>query len=49
MMEGREGGRVKVGVWDGLGVWDGNAVKLGWNDHYTTVNVRKIHSVKKIK
>ena len=29
------------GVGDGLGVWDGNAIKLGCDDHCTTVNVIK--------
>ena len=26
---------------DGLGVWDGNAIKLGWDEHCTTINVIK--------
>ena len=26
---------------DGLGVWDGNAIKLGCDDHCTTINVIK--------
>ena len=29
------------GQWDGLGVWDGSAIKLGYVDHCTTVNVIK--------
>ena len=27
------------GVGDALGVWDGNAIKLGCDDHWTTINV----------
>ena len=26
---------------DALGVWDGNAIKLGCDDHCTTINVMK--------
>ena len=26
---------------DGMEVWYGNAIKLGWNDHCTTINVIK--------
>ena len=30
----------QVGAWgDALGVWDGNAIKFGYDDHYTTINV----------
>ena len=33
---------------DGLGIWDGNAIKLGCDDHCTTINVTEfIWSVKK--
>ena len=32
--------RRQFGGWgDGLGVWDGNAIKLGCDDHCTTINV----------
>ena len=34
---------------DGLGVWDGNAVKLGCDDHCTTINVIKHIEFKKKK
>ena len=27
---------------DALGVWDGNAIKLGCDDHCTTINVIKL-------
>ena len=26
---------------DGMGVWDGNAIKLGWDDCCTIINVIK--------
>ena len=30
----------KLGGWGGVpGVWDGNAIKLGCDDHCTTINV----------
>ena len=29
------------GVGDALGVWDGNAIKFGFDDHCTTINVIK--------
>ena len=32
---------------DGLGFWYGNAVKLGYNDCWTTINVIKFIEVKK--
>ena len=32
---------------DGLGVWDGNSIKLGCDDHCTTINV--INSVSDLK
>ena len=31
----------RLGERDGLEFWDSNAVKLGCDDHYTTIN--KIH------
>ena len=31
---------------DGLGVWDGNAVKLGCDDHCTTINIMKFIELK---
>jgi len=32
----------RFGGWrDTLGVWDGNAIKLGCDDHCTTINVIK--------
>ena len=32
----------QVGGWeDGLAVWDGNTIKLGCDDHCTTINVTK--------
>ena len=34
---------------DGLGVWDGNAIKLGCDDHCTTINVIKFTELKKLK
>ena len=30
-----------------LGVWDGNVIKLGFDDHYTTINVINSLSNKK--
>ena len=33
-------------VGSGLGVWDGNAVKLGCDDHCTTINVIKFIELK---
>ena len=35
------------GLEDGLGVWDGNAVKLDYDDHCTTINVIKFIEKKK--
>ena len=32
---------------NGLRVWDGNAIKLGCNDHCTTINVMKFIELKK--
>ena len=32
--------------WGGLGVWDGNAIKLGCDDHCTTINVINLLSNK---
>lgn len=29
-----------------LGVWDGNAVKLGYDDHYTTIDAVKFIQLK---
>ena len=26
---------------DGMGIWDGNAIKLGSDDHCTTINLLK--------
>ena len=43
-----KGDRLGVGE-DGLGVWDGNAVKLGCDDHSTTINVIKFIELKKGK
>ena len=38
----------QVGGWeDRLGVWDENAIKLGCDDHCTSINV--IHSLSNIK
>ena len=37
-----------LGVGGMLGVWDGNVIKLGCNDHYTTINVINSVSNKKI-
>ena len=34
---------------DALGVWDENAIKLGCDDHCTTINVINSLSNKKIK
>ena len=28
-----------MGLGDVLGFWDGNAIKLGYDDHCTTINV----------
>ena len=39
---GRFEGRV-----DGLGFWDGNAIKLGCDDHCTSINVIKFIALKK--
>ena len=39
--------RRQVGVGDGLGVWDGNAIKLGYDDHHTTIKVVKFTELKK--
>ena len=40
----------EVGGWgDVLGVWDGNAIKLGCDDHCTTLNVMKFTELKKKK
>ena len=39
-----------LGEWgDALGVWDGNAIKLGCDDHCTTINVIKFTELKKKK
>ena len=32
---------------DGLGVWSGNAIKLGCDDHCTTINTIKFIELKK--
>ena len=32
---------------DGLGVWDGNAVKLGYDDYCTTINIITFIDLKK--
>ena len=32
---------------DGLGLWDGSAVKLGCDDHFTTINIIKFIELKK--
>ena len=37
------------GWWDGLGICDGNAIKSGYDDHCTTVNVIKFIELKKRK
>ena len=35
--------------WEGgLGVWDGNAIKLGCDDHSTTINVIKFTDLKNV-
>ena len=34
---------------DGLGVWDENSIKLGCDDHCTTINVIKFTELKKKK
>ena len=34
---------------DRLGVWDGNAVKLGCDDHPTTINIIKFIELKNSK
>ena len=39
-------GRLEDGGWGGLGVWDGNAIKLGCDDHCTTINVIKFIELK---
>ena len=39
--------QVGGGGGDGLGVWDGNAIKLGCDDHCTTINVIKLIKIKK--
>ena len=33
---------------DGLGVWEGNVVKLGCDDHCTTINIIKYTELKKM-
>ena len=39
----------QVGGWgDALRVWDGNAIKLGCDDHCTTINVmNSLNNIKK--
>ena len=32
-----------------LGVWDGNAIKLGYDDHCTIINIIKFIELKKKK
>ena len=40
--------RRQVGGWeDGLGIWNRNAIKLGCDDHCTTINVTKFIELKK--
>ena len=42
-----KGDRLGVGWGDALGVWDGNVIKLGCDDHCTTINI--INSLSNIK
>ena len=36
-----KGDRLGVEWGDALRVWDGHAIKFGFDDHCTTINVRK--------
>ena len=40
-----KGYRLRVG--DGLGVWDGSAIKLGCDDHCTTINTIQFIELKR--